>query len=366
MGIELVLKTITPLHIGSGEYITSLEFIYDDKKIHVYNFDSLIKELEKRKLLLAFSSRLKRYEKHLTLEKILEENPILKKAFKEIQPFYSIHAEKKPAENIEAFVKVSGRVYIPGSELKGSLRRALLFYVLWKDEKLYSEIVKELKRVVNFYRKYKNRREALKKAEKISNRFENRIFRGGEQSNVQQDVMKFIRFSDSETYSPESMLGVCLIKVFYTNKNGFKKFDIYSEVANSEVEFRGITLSMNTRILSYYDCHPLIKKVIDSSPEKLLNTWSKIEKINLELDEELSHLVEKDIYRRLLNNGNLIRLGKHEGYLFTTLMALAKKRDKNLFKAFFEIISSRDFPNKTRKLTLNKREPLGFCTVEIA
>jgi len=307
MKVELVLKTITPLHIGNGESITPLEFLYDkeEKRIHIYNFDSIVEGLKKRNLLLPFSSRLKRTPRHketLTLDKILSENPLLRKAFREIQPAYSIPAEIKFDKDknieIEAFTKVSGNVYVPGSELKGSLRRALLLHVLERDDDIYSETIGKLKGLLDAYQESEKKDEKyagklLKKEMKnLSAYLENRVFRGGRR-NAQWDVMKFIKFSDSECLPPEDVLRIRAIKVFYINGKDSKNFAIYSETIDPEKEFRGITLSVDKTILEkgYYRCHPIIKEILSSGPQRLLDVWGNVERKILKIDKELVNLI---------------------------------------------------------------------------
>ncbi|WP_143340987.1 hypothetical protein [Desulfurobacterium atlanticum] len=58
----------------------------------------------------------------------------------------------------------------------------------------------------------------------------------------------------------------------------------------------------------------------------------------------------------------IIRIGKHEGFLSTTITALVKD-DEELFEGIFEIVAPKmsEIPNKTRKLTAVEKLPLGIC-----
>jgi CRISPR type III-A-associated RAMP protein Csm5 len=369
MKVKLTLKTITPLHIGNGDRITPMEFIYDRSKreIHVYDFDSIVENLKNTAFLPIFSGKLKaaiKANKFFTLKETVFQDNLLRKAFEKIQPIYSIPVEVEQfweSANIEAFVKVLGKAYIPGSELKGSLRRALLMYVLENDDKLYSKLVRGIKNVL---RHGDNKR---KQIGKVVSQVESEVFRGGEK-NAQKDVMKFVQFSDSECFNPSSMLKVQEIRVFYTDGR-FKKFRIFSEVIDSGKKVGGIMFSVNKKLLEegYYNCHQLVKDVLIKGPEKVLEIWEKAEKKNLQIDKELLNLISERKRSQILNTKGLIRIGKHEGYLFTTVMALVKERNEDLFEEVFKTFAPRfrGTANKTRKLTVKERLPLGFCAVEI-
>jgi CRISPR-associated protein Csm5 len=128
--IEVTLKALAPVFIGSGESLTKKEYILDPAKglVHIPDLVKLIGFL-KQKLLLP------KYEKYLThprnndLRIFLQEHSIGEKDYAAFTR-YSIEAgEAAKANNFRevlTFVKgPEGKPYIPGSSLKGAIRTAL-------------------------------------------------------------------------------------------------------------------------------------------------------------------------------------------------------------------------------------------------
>ena len=92
----------------------------------------------------------------------------------------------------------------------------------------------------------------------------------------------------------------------------------------------------------------------DTTVEKIIEVWKESEKECVKLDSYLVPVFDA------------VRIGKHEGYLFTTVMALLKERDEKTFEEVFQLSVPKvsGIPNKTRKLTMREKLPLGFCSVE--
>ncbi|EDP72903.1 hypothetical protein HG1285_19021, partial [Hydrogenivirga sp. 128-5-R1-1] len=61
----------------------------------------------------------------------------------------------------------------------------------------------------------------------------------------------------------------------------------------------------------------------------------------------------------------ILRLGKHQGFLSTTINLLVKELDPELYSQAYKYLVHRgypDFPNKSRKLTIDN-ELLGWCVL---
>lgn len=135
---EIELTCISPVHIGSGETLTPIEYVYDtehqviyfldETKWRTYLFkqnllDSFIRYLKKNNHTNRSSKTLWEWvRKHnLSIEQIAEMSTIMSPV--------EIHKDKRPksVNNVQRVITHSdGMPYIPGSSLKGCLRTGLL------------------------------------------------------------------------------------------------------------------------------------------------------------------------------------------------------------------------------------------------
>ena len=374
------LRVITPLHIGNGEKYSPLEYILENGMLKRYNVERLIAKAEKRKLLnfLAYYFKMQnpRFQKFLSLKDIRSSNPYIKNIVSETEPDYTIKAAGITRESdIEEFIKSKGSIYIPGSEIKGSIRRALLFYVLKEDRRLFSRLVSDLKSLTKIIKSPK------KELNRISQRVENTVFRGSKntqyikntafkrnQDDAQPDILKLLRVSDSNLLQPSGKnlkverIGVYYITLDERSKHRLKR-EFLSEVVLPGTQFEfNIDLAVDyKKIARTLNCHPIVRSLFtDFRNEKetilkIIEIWQEAERETIKLDSQLKS-----------DRQGLVRIGKHEGYLFTTVTGLIKNYDKELFSEVFRMSVPRFsvIPNKTRKFTVKDKLPLGFCRVE--
>lgn len=129
--MRIKIEILTPVHIGSGEEISPLEYFIDREKgvVHRLNLNTLfqderfndhrerfINEAAKRRYIGQIIS-----DQNLLRRHILYSVPISADARRAIMD--------NPA-NIKAYIKSAGRPYIPGSALKGSLLSALIWHII--------------------------------------------------------------------------------------------------------------------------------------------------------------------------------------------------------------------------------------------
>ncbi len=363
--MKAVLKTVTPLHIGNGVKYSSFEYLFEEGKLKRFSFDNLIEKAEKMGVLTSFLNYFKSLKNAVSLyslSKMCSSNPYVKRVVEETEPQYILKAElKKGNEEIEEFIKSCEGVYIPGSEIKGSIRRALIIKALTEDEELYQQLKERLEEIL----KEKNERSLKKKLGNVESWLESKIFRGG-RKNAQDDILKFLKVSDSEPLSPQDVLEVKEIGVFYVPK----KRTFFSEVVmpqNSFIFEINVDLERLKIYLENFGCHSSLTEIFSLSSEKeiiekLFSAWKKIETLCVKADP---YITPKEKVKSNLKN--FVRLGKHEGYLFTTVSAVLKEKDPSLFEEVFKFSVPKfsGFPNKTRKLMAKTEVPLGFCSVRI-
>ena len=112
------LKTITPVHIGTGETLSQIDGFYDNGRWHRIDLDAVlavVPESELNRLTIAMGQRDFQWGRYLPTN----------------QPSasYTLPCAEDPRETEirEAIKDVFGRPMIPGSSIKGAIRTALLW-----------------------------------------------------------------------------------------------------------------------------------------------------------------------------------------------------------------------------------------------
>ncbi|KXT78672.1 CRISPR-associated protein, Csm5 family [Streptococcus sp. DD11] len=159
---KLTLRTMAPVHIGSGEKYTNREFIYENKAYYFPDMGKFYSSMVEKGLSDKFESFLMEHgkaAKNNRLISFLEGNRIRERNFggykiKETGFEKDEEEGKKGTINeVSKFIRDGfGKPYIPGSSLKGALRTVLLnTHPQWKTTNFISEygrIKKENKEVI--------------------------------------------------------------------------------------------------------------------------------------------------------------------------------------------------------------------------
>ena len=118
------LKTITPVHIGTGERLSQIDGFYDNGRWHRIDIDAVLAaspESELNRLTIAMGQRGFQWQKYLPTD----------------QPFarYVLPCPEEPQETEirEAIKNAFSRPMIPGSSIKGAIRTALLWDLISGD-----------------------------------------------------------------------------------------------------------------------------------------------------------------------------------------------------------------------------------------
>lgn len=128
--LDITIRALSPVFIGSGEAITKKEFIYDKqgRRVYIVDLSGLLTFLEDRSLLKSFELFLLN-QKNNDLYSFLREAGITRNQYGlfcryELAPGEVAATEK--FREIQTFIKgPDGMPYIPGSSLKGALRTAI-------------------------------------------------------------------------------------------------------------------------------------------------------------------------------------------------------------------------------------------------
>ncbi|HQB09457.1 MAG TPA: type III-A CRISPR-associated RAMP protein Csm5 [bacterium] len=131
---EITLETITPVHVGSGEeYINGLDFIGDiffdiNRLMREASTDSkmmnnLCNEIEKGNLRNFYNSNRELFSK------ISEKKSIPNSIF---------------GQNIKKHIKTNGKIYLPGSSIKGAIRTAIAASYAYDENHNYQDLLSSI------------------------------------------------------------------------------------------------------------------------------------------------------------------------------------------------------------------------------
>jgi len=116
----------SPTHIGSGDRLTRIDYVYRNGEVRVIDYEKAWSEDERIRKMI----ELGRFDPKIAIN-----------YYK-----YKLDAFCKPDGEIMEHIKILGRPYIPGSSLKGTIRTALLWNYL-KEKGLKIKSRKELRRI---------------------------------------------------------------------------------------------------------------------------------------------------------------------------------------------------------------------------
>ncbi|PMP61274.1 MAG: type III-A CRISPR-associated RAMP protein Csm5 [Sulfurihydrogenibium sp.] len=379
--MDCSLEILSPTHIGNGNKLNNWNYSYDEKQkiLKVYDFDKVVQSLKDDKQRLSqLISSIKRNPHYQDLTNFLKQD---------IKPLYTLNVSgslKRRGKdgNLEfkevwEFIKVNSNPYIPGSEIKGAIRTAILYHMLKNNESLKQELLKGLKKLFEDLKKLQDETQREKEKKKLKSRaqqileeLENKVFSEGSKDG-KKDFMRFISVSDTKPKNPEEALYVCDIKIINTSRSFFdphellkvgQKFEFRLDILWDDLYRNYIVKDFNFK--SFKD----IQAVCNEFANDLINHEIEFFSENVYGKEKVDIKKVVDFYKGLkekAKNGFLLRLGKHQGFLSLTVNLIVKHSDENLFKSIYPLLVHRGYgnnPAKSRKLTFND-EPLGWVLV---
>ncbi|MBE9592027.1 MAG: type III-A CRISPR-associated RAMP protein Csm5, partial [Proteobacteria bacterium] len=119
--VELILETITPVHVGTGHKYSGAEFVLKDKTLYRVSLDKLLNKLtlDQREDL---TERLE--DRNFSLTEFLKDKNI---ALSKIKRYASGFDGPGTPREIAEHIKTNNIAYIPGSSIKGAIRTAILY-----------------------------------------------------------------------------------------------------------------------------------------------------------------------------------------------------------------------------------------------
>ena len=391
---ELEIITKTPVFIGTGEQIKPLSFVVDGKKLLIVPPDfftkltpdqqekytiwiePILKQLSDidRQLAIAKRNRNNRLqdslkaqrrqaEDKLSLEKFLKSIGVNTGFIHNMNP-RTVKFSRRPGRfGFREHIKHPDRSpYIPGTEIKGALRTAILFALLNKDNNYSKTLKKYLTGIQAAQTNSRKRKDQLKKAAKQT---EGDLLRAPQHADdAKYDLLRFVSISDTEpfeqTKKDPDKLFIEQIKVLGSSRRIIVDHETLFSKEGAKFEIR---FGAPERVIS--GTHLDGMKEWLTLP-KLLEACYEYSKAIL--DEETKYFRnEKTVLSEIqyLQQDNcpsspLLRLGAGQGFLGVTMDLKVRQQDPVLYEVVRKEVSllrrwrtyKNNFP-KTRRVVLD-------------
>ncbi len=251
--MKINIKTLTPVHIGTGKKLGTLEF-FNNYRISYDKLFELISEEKQEEFFTWLDQDPKLTVVDIQRKFSIKPQEIIKKC-----GLYSFSGSF-PKEVNEGIKDSEYKLFIPGSSLKGSLRTALMYKVLngKSNNSFLSNFLDELKtEAQNCRGNNKKVKDLLKNADK---KLEQEVFICGvfkEKNNKTEivyddqkyDLMKLIKISDSSSVSTKDDGEITELQVYALNKvPAHKHFKTYTESIKDNVKLE-FDISVDTEFL---------------------------------------------------------------------------------------------------------------------
>lgn len=215
---QMILKTVSPVHIGTGKALSKKEYIFlrDSKRVLIPDVNKLYQGLQRKGLGNQFTQYLLTNDR-VDLSQWLEKNNISSKDYGswimyELDCGDFLQEEDKKTIEIVEFQKDSyGLPYVPGTSVKGMLRTVLLSYQLLKEKESWqlerNQVAREAKQSSDKGKRYLSRESAMIE-EKIFHTLLRKDARGKEVDwrNAVNDCLSGLIVGDSEPLSLEDLV----------------------------------------------------------------------------------------------------------------------------------------------------------------
>ncbi|AEE15336.1 CRISPR-associated RAMP protein, Csm5 family [Thermodesulfobium narugense DSM 14796] len=331
------LKILSPIHIGTGEDMDPMDYVYKDKKLYKISSDTFFNILEKRglkeKIIKENISKLNIKTIARNINDIFDRNNDDYVYYIEIEDslegsFATRYFNPDAQMQIGLTLRSGDDIIIPGSSTKGAIRTAFLNFL---SEQYNSEVYNNLLQGRNLMLEKDDERNL---------------------KNIINDPFKFVSVSDV-SISNETRI----VEMFRVGSKG-KGIPIVKEViVPNKDKNNNLTISIKTNLRDCWNNKPLNlpklkKELINLDLKTLLEKTDRFYRSLLK--------VEKDVYKRAYpsfdnsffalidkEKGYLIRLGFGCGNLSYTIKGCSKEVK----------------PGKTRFLVSlkNKMLPLGYA-----
>jgi len=366
---KLRCKTMTPVHIGTGESLASIGdyytssnrlFIIDKAKLDLYidpvnNKDFFVRYLSEIKKNVSLS------KSDFSIVPFLKENGIeLEKVTSEIAvPIMTSGYKSHKNSQLKLAVKQKKQLYLPGSSIKGAIKTALFYHYLISNPDVLSKWNKSIE---NSSSKQKYLEEWATSVERGFNQF----FKG------EKCDYNLLRIDDSPSLDNECR-GVWETARFHLYKSNEEILTWLTEAIAPGTSFNmGITLlpKFNVNFLKFLndaDITTIFSIINKFSKDQLVKEIKEIE--TSRLSQEVKSIIV-DQLKQLLNviqndNQAIIRIGAGKSFFYNTVCTLLDKTHMEILRSTVKIgkIDESIFP-LTRTITTDYKQ-FGWILMEL-
>lgn len=375
---KLCLRVITPINISDGTILGAKDYLYDPKKQKAYflNIHAWHKFIYEHKLLQDYEDYIIKDRKNNLLTWLKGKNFSIDDVSSVIINVADVKVntldvtKKQTANDIHRHIRhLDGKLYIPGSSIKGVFRTAILYNLLQKKKKIKEAYWQQVEQKKEILRKafdekanprniqIKDVKDAGKSLERMAQRMETEllhtlIIKDTENGNVVCSAMRGLQVSDS--YASKNLQTAVLQKV----DGGLDRYDKASQHAISV--FRECMLP---RTELYFDVK--LEKAFTATIG--INSIDELLDITRQFFKAVFDLLEKAFgneYKKEfaeITSANMF-IGANTGFLSKTLIAMLapngeKAKDvikvllQNSFKDHKHIIKDKKISPRTLKCT---------------
>ncbi len=321
--MRLLLETLTPIHIGSGETIDPYEYIITDKlyKINLWKFIESLDNKDKENFLKISSSDM--VKTRLFIKERADLSNVTEYSMNVQRSVHNLYTDKIDDENnqlsIQTCIKTLDRPFIPGSSVKGPIRTALLFSMAEKP-------IIDTRNIQQNTFKFKN---------------------------AQDDPFRALSISDSLPIDLGDML-ICPVKTYTRNKkknDEFEESGYISLVEGTNSYYTSKTIKISHNIAIDYRLQKQ-NNFIDINADKIASSCNEFygrvieEELNFYEDSDTS--LAYDVYKSFKidlpslerEKAFMLRLGWGSGYNSLTINLAKKMPDSKISRRLIR----REFP----------------------
>lgn len=362
---KIDIKTLSPVHIGSGESYTAAEYVSGKAKGKNGSIP-IFKRINLSKYFLSLDDD----KKDDLISNLSNQNFSLKSFDDKISNDFKVYLsydrckeEIKPNQEIEENIKTLNELYIPGSSLKGAIKSALLYNSISRND-----VPKIVRDVINKGRVNRWDYE----------RFINDIFSSDTLRNkAQGSIMKFMQIADSNTAKVPAVYDVVSVMANERGQNQlYKRGTIVRSFLetippNKKLETT-LTTNFNDETYAHLNLRGKNKFLDISHIKKSIYKFSKAY-IDYELEFSKKYRINylEKFYKSIKDKNTidtpLLKIGAGSGFLATTIALKIKEYDEYEFEDYFERVRnatrgksySFEYP-KSRKVISEGGKPLGW------
>jgi len=376
--MEYKIETVSPIHIGNGNSYSALDSVFTDTYFYAIDMDALFRRLQE-----IGTEKIEKITADIESGRSLSENIrgiIEPKDVKRYTIKLSMQNrnDRKHIRGVQEFIKdANNGVYLPGSEIKGAIRTAILYRLLL-DEANYNQLKKAL---INIKQRESRTIGDAKEGDRWAKKRLGKVLRNmakeveqllrGKKDDAKYDLLKLIQVSDSSTYNPNNL------EIQHINSFGSRGKHAYVEALPKGAKFNGsFNITKNLWLLGELG---LGNRAFLLSEEEVLESCYGLSAYLLknEIDYYRNHHEHQisDFYQQLQEENTkknpLIRIGQGQGFLSTTITLAVKNKDPDLYEVVRLGTRGISYPYKfpkTRRIVFEGGKPaypLGWLKLSI-